>query len=134
MKYALDTNIISIYGKGNQNVIDKFDAAVKRGDEIIIPPLVHYEIKRGLLCKSFPKFENFYRVFTENCLIGEMGADVLERGAVIYAQLYSAKRTVDDVDLLIAAFCIVGGYTLITNNIRHFQNITSLTLEDWTKK
>jgi len=61
-----------------------------------------------------------------------MYVSTLDRGAKIYADLYNKKRTVGDVDLLIDAFCIDGEYTLITNNIRHFDVIDDLNIEDWS--
>lgn len=57
MKYALDTNAVIQFLRGNPFVCQKFDAAVDRGDRLVIPPLVHYEMWRGFLCKSAPKRE-----------------------------------------------------------------------------
>lgn len=131
MRYALDTNTVICLLRDDPLVCRKFDAAVERGDEIVIPPLVHYEIRRGFLCKSAPKRENSYRILIEQCPVGEMSAESLERGAGIYADMYRAKLTVDDTDLLIAAFCMVSDYTLVTNNTRHFEVIDGLRFEDW---
>ena len=39
-----------------------------------------------------------------------------------------------NADLLIVAFYIVNGYTLVTNNKRHFQLLKGLTIEDWVIK
>jgi tRNA(fMet)-specific endonuclease VapC len=39
---------------------------------------------------------------------------------------------VDDFDILIGATAIVHGLTLVTNNTRHFENISGLALEDWS--
>ena len=40
-------------------------------------------------------------------------------------------RTVNPVDLEIAAVAIAQNLTLVTNNTRHFQNIPGLQLDDW---
>ena len=132
MKYALDTNAIIHLLRDNPRVNQKFDAAVERNDEIVIPPLVHYEIRRGFLCYSAPRRENSYRILIEQYPVGNISAEVLERGADIYAALYRARLTIDDADLLTAAFCLVGGYTIVTNNTRHFEVIDGLDIEDWT--
>ena len=131
MRYALDSNTLVRLLRDDPHVRHCFDAAVERGDEIVLPPLVHYEIRRGFLCKSVPKRENSYRILTERFSIGEMDAEVLELGADIYAKLYRTKQTVDDVDLLIAAFCMAGGFTLVTSNTKHFDVIAGLSIEDW---
>ncbi len=62
-----------------------------------------------------------------------MSAEVWELAAVLYADLRRAGRTVDDADLLIAAFCVEGGYTLVTSNTRHFEGIDGLQLVNWAE-
>ena len=133
MKYALDTNTVIRFLRDDPIVCRKFDTAVERGDEIVIPPIVHYEVERGFLCKSAPRKENSYHILIEQCPVGEMSAEILENGAGIYAALYRAKLTIGDADILIAAFCRVGGYTLVTNNVRHFNVIEGLKFEDWVE-
>ena len=45
MKYALDTNIITYYLKGNTKIIDKIDDEAEKSN-IIIPPFVYFEVKK----------------------------------------------------------------------------------------
>ena len=47
-KYALDTDIMSFYLKGNTKLIDRINNEVKDGT-IVIPPIVYFEIKKWLL-------------------------------------------------------------------------------------
>jgi predicted nucleic acid-binding protein len=133
MKYALDTNIIIRLLRDEPAVCHKFDYAVEHGYEIVIPALVHYEMKRGFLIMSAPKKEASYKVLLEQCPVVEMNIASLERGASIYANLYHAKLTVEDMDLLIAAFCLTDGYTLVTHNAKHFNMIENLAIEDWVE-
>jgi len=131
VKYALDTNTVILLLREDPHVSQRFNAAVEHGDEIVIPPLVHFEMRRGFLCKSAPKKEKMYSRLIEEYPIGEVSAESLERGAIIFADLYHSGRTVGDVDLLIAAFCMVGGHTLVTNNTGHFEVVEGLAIEDW---
>ena len=48
------------------------------------------------------------------------------RGDVIVAD------KIKDSDVLIAAFCVINDCTLVTNNTKHFDNIDSLDVEDWS--
>ena len=41
------------------------------------------------------------------------------------------RTTVDDADILIAAFCIKHGLTPVTNNLKHFEDIEELPLANW---
>jgi len=55
--------------------------------------------------------------------------------AVEYAEIRSALegagRRLDDPDLRIAAICLTHDLTLVTGNVRHFERIPGLRLENW---
>jgi tRNA(fMet)-specific endonuclease VapC len=131
MTYVLDTNTISYFIQGNRRIYERLREATGR-HEIVIPPVAYYEIKRGFLYKPVAgkekEFERLCRLYP----IGETGLDVWERAAHIYADIRRSGRTVEDADILIAAFCIVNDCTLVTNNTKHFEGIDGLRLEDWT--
>jgi predicted nucleic acid-binding protein len=55
-----------------------------------------------------------------------------ECAANIYAESCRIGKSAGDSDILIAAFSIVGGYTLVTNNTRHFEHIKNLQIADWS--
>jgi tRNA(fMet)-specific endonuclease VapC len=38
---------------------------------------------------------------------------------------------VEDFDLLIGSTAVQGGFTMVTENTRHFQNIEGIQLENW---
>ena len=63
--------------------------------------------------------------------IGEMRLETWELAANIYTDLRKAHYTVGDADILIAAFCLIDGYTLVTNNTKDFKNIDGLRFVDW---
>ena len=48
MKYALDTNIITYYLKGNEKIQDKVDKEAEN-ENIVIPPFAYFEVKKWLL-------------------------------------------------------------------------------------
>jgi tRNA(fMet)-specific endonuclease VapC len=47
------------------------------------------------------------------------------------ARLRKSGNIVDDFDLLIAATSIAFGLVMVTNNLKHFQKISGIELEDW---
>jgi tRNA(fMet)-specific endonuclease VapC len=63
--------------------------------------------------------------------VGELGDYLLEKAITIYVQERKAKRNTEDTDIFIAAFCIHNDYILVTDNIKHFQNITDLHTVNW---
>jgi len=130
MKYALDTNIVSYYLKGNRQVVEKLDSEAEK-DNILIPFFVYFEIKKWLMAlDSKNKLSAFDEMFEE------FGASMIDRETFdlalsIYIKLRKAGITVDDGDLLIAAYCILNNHILVTNNERHFGNIEGLQVVNW---
>ena len=68
------------------------------------------------------------RLSIQNLTVEDMRA-----AAEIYAKLKSYGMLIADGDILIAAQCLTNGYTLITNNISHFERIDGLDIENWTE-
>lgn len=130
--YALDSNIVSYYLKGNEELMDKIDYETTI-NKIIIPPVVYFEIRRELLyLKSRKKLEAFEEMFLEKG-IDAIDRQTLDKAADIYIQLRNMKpsKIVDDADLLIAAYCLQNDCILVTNNTKHFEHIESLQFENW---
>ena len=82
-----------------------------------------------------PKKYKNYKDFAYNgyCDIGELCSRVWKKAEEVYAELYSKGFTVGEIDILIAAFCLVNNYTLVTNNTKDFENINGLNFLDWAK-
>ena len=45
MFYALDTNIISYFLKGDITIIRKMEEEMRKGNDFVIPPIVYFEIQ-----------------------------------------------------------------------------------------
>ena len=133
MKYAFDTNTVINLMRGLRSVRENRENAQKSGARFFIPPFVNYEVLRGLMIKQIPTHIRAYAVICDNCSLGEMTVEGWERAAQIYAELYAKRLTVKDADILIAAFCIVNSYTLITSNTKDFENIDGLQIIDWAE-
>ena len=129
MTYALDTNIISFFLKGNKIIREKFRKALVNDDTLVIPPIVYYEVKRGFYLNPAPSKEKTFDLMCENYAIGELNIHCLKYGAKIYAD--AKARNPKDADILIAAFCVINNYTLVTNNTKDFEDIEGLNIVDW---
>lgn len=57
----------------------------------------------------------------------------LERYARLRVRLEQKGEPIDDFDLLIASTALSEGLTLVTHNLRHFERIDGLRLEDWDR-
>jgi len=131
MNYALDTNALIFLLNNDAKVIIKRNAAVLAGSRFIIPPVVDYELQRGLLYKPSPKKEKIYASLRRHYGVGLMEPKMWTIAAHIYVELRKEGFTVGDDDIFIAAFCLLNGYTLVTRNTRDFENITGLMYVNW---
>ncbi len=132
MIYALDTNIVTFMLKEDADVKRNADLALDNGHKFIIPKIVDYEVRRGLLARHMDKKLKQYLTFRQTITVGAIDDHVWEKAIYVYAALSQiGKPTGDDGDVLIAAFCLVNGYTLVTNNRGHFEHINGLNIVDW---
>jgi tRNA(fMet)-specific endonuclease VapC len=119
--------------KGIQSVIHAYEQASDEGHIFVIPAVVFYEIRRGLLAVGANRR---LREFEELCLsfdVEEMSLAVWEKAAQIHAELKTRGTPLgrDDGDIFIAAHCLTNNYTLVTNNKSDFERINGLRFIDW---
>jgi predicted nucleic acid-binding protein len=130
-KYTFDTNILSYYIRGNEEIKNRLNRELSEGNQFIINPITYYEISRGLLAINSPvksqKFKELCQVFG----ILELSNRVLDIAAQNYAILRKKGELIEDADLFIAATCLANDLVLITNNRRHFSRIDELKIESW---
>jgi tRNA(fMet)-specific endonuclease VapC len=131
MIYALDTNILIFLLNNDKNIIERRDAAILAGDRFIIPPVVDYEIQRGLLYKPSPKKEKIYFALRNHYGVGFVEPEMWVKSAHIYVELRKKGFMITDDDIFIAAFCILNDYTLITRNTKDFENINEMKYVNW---
>jgi tRNA(fMet)-specific endonuclease VapC len=65
------------------------------------------------------------------CEIVDMGEIIWDIAKEIYVSLYRNGFTVGEIDILIGAFCLQHGYTLVTANTKDFKNMNGLKIENW---
>jgi len=131
MTYALDTNIISHILRGDKGVKQRWRQEESEGNRSIIPLMVYYEVRRGLLANDAT---NKTRAFEELCAalgVHDLTVSDMNMASIIYADHKNGGTLIDDTDILIAAQCISHGHTLVTRNTRHFERIKGLQLVDW---
>jgi len=129
MMYALDTNILLSYLNAERTIMAKFRDAVKNKISMVIPKTVDYEVMRGFYHTPCVDREATFNQIKKFCPVIEIEPDMWDCAAQIWAQLWKMNCKPGDADLLIASQCIVNGYTLITNNTKHFKPIVNLNVD-----
>ena len=133
MTYALDSNIISHLLKDNDSVYTQFINVLSQGHNCIIPLIVYYEVRRGLKANDANKKMLSFEKLCLTLGVDDLTQDDINTAASLYAERKHRGLPIEDTDLLIAAQCLTRGYTLVTNNTRHFADIHGLPLTDWVK-
>ena len=133
MNYALDSNIISFLLKDNDAVYSRYFDTVSQGDTCVIPLVVYYEVLRGLLANDAKKKMSSFEDLCAVLGIIDLTVADMTTAATIYTTHKSSGTLIEDTDILIAAQCVTRGYTLVTNNTRHFDRVNGLQLVDWVE-
>ena len=131
MIYALDTNIVSYILNGNTALNDKLHNVIISGVKVVIPLMVYYEARRGLLANNAVNKLSIFDKLCSKLRVNDLTVSDMATAADIYVKRKRAGMMIDDADLLIAAQCVSNNYRLITNNAKHFKEIDGLEFENW---
>ncbi|MBE9170378.1 type II toxin-antitoxin system VapC family toxin [Pleurocapsales cyanobacterium LEGE 06147] len=131
MKYLLDTDICIYWLKGRNEVREKINQLDQ--SEIAICSITVSELYFGAYNSS--KIEKNLitaETFIQSLPVISLSNETLKKFGQLKAKLRQAGTPVADFDLLIASVAITEDLILVTNNIRHYQRIVGLKLENWT--
>lgn len=130
-KYLLDTNICIYHLKG-QFELDKKILAVGL-ENCYISVITLAELKFGVSNSAESRKENNQKTldnFLDSLDIISL-EDCLDIFAEIKTQLKKSGNIIDNFDLLIASTALAHEMILVTRNVKHFQRIENLQLENW---
>ena len=133
MIYALDSDTLSYLLRDDDHVYARYEEALDSGDYCVIPLIVYYEVRRGLIANDARRKMRSFERFCKSLDIVDLGVHDMDVAADIYANRKKAGRPMGDSDLLIAASCIARGYKLVTNNTTHFNELSNLQLVNWAE-
>ena len=127
----LDTNIISYYFNANNKIKEKLMEAVDDDKEICTTVINIYEILKGFRWKNNKRKEEQFKEFLEDVVIFGIDNDVINIASDLYAHLRKKGKTIGDADIFIAAIVIKNNGMLVSNNIKHYEDIEQLNLINW---
>ncbi len=127
----MTTNILSMFFRGQAQVVDNFQAYLAVYPTISL--ITYYEIVSGLKHRDAHKqLELFLEFAAQNTLL-PLTQSAVDIAADKYAELRIKGELIDDIDLLIAGTAIANGLVLVTHNLKHFERITDLEIENWAE-
>ena len=131
MAYLLDTNAIIAYLKGRStSLINRVDSTPLR--EIFLCPIVKSELVYGAMRSDrtervLAEHQRLYERY-DSLVFSDEAAIIAGRERALLAQL---GTPIGPHDLQIAGIALANNLTLVTHNIREFQRIDGLQVEDW---
>jgi len=130
-RYLLDTNTCIYHIKGLFN-IDKKIAAIGI-ENCFLSEITIAELKFGVENsenkeKNRENVEKFIKLFQVIPISSSIDIYAREK-----ARLKTLGNLLDDFDLLIGCIAIANELILVTRNVKHFERLSSLKIEDWTK-
>ena len=130
--YLLDTNILIYSFNGNPRVRDNFSLNAARPK--YISAITYGELLYGAK-KSQRQTENLAKVYylKNLCPVLPIDENIIENYSTLKAAYAPKGIVLDDADLLIAATALAYRFVLVTHNLKHFQKIKELTVEDWAR-
>jgi len=127
--YLLDTNTCIALLKENSQVIASFNA---HADECYISTINVAELYKGVYC-SQRKEQNLVSIelFLKDMPIISFDVLAAEEFGKIQAELRQIGKPTGELDAIIVAVARSRHDRLVTNNTKHFINISGLDLENW---
>ena len=130
MRFLLDTNVmIGLLNRSSQ----KLEARVRQvpASEIGISAIVVHELYYGAF-KSLRVSENLERLGLIRLETVALDREDAEAAGKIRAALARSGTPIGPYDVLIAGQALARGLTLVTNNLREFERIDGMKVEDWS--
>ncbi len=131
MKYLLDTNIcVYLIKKKPENVLKKLRSALKDG--VAISAITLAELLYGVEASAWQE-KNLLALNQFLSIVDILPFD--DEAAAEYGKICAALRqqgtSIGVMDTLIAGHAKAQGLIIVTNNVREFERVDGLQLEDW---
>lgn len=133
INYILDTNICIYYFKGLYKLDEKLKSV--NINSCSISEITIAELKFGIEnSKSTKKDEN--RRVVESFIDSISIIPIISSFNIYAKEKVRLRRmgiVIDEFDLLIGSSAIANNLTLITKNIKHFENLDKIKIENWAE-
>ncbi|HEY3778018.1 MAG TPA: type II toxin-antitoxin system VapC family toxin [Rhizomicrobium sp.] len=132
MKFLLDTNIISnVIRDSHGHAATRFR---QRGvDQCCTSIVVAAELRFGAIRKASPILTRRVEAILTHLAVIPLESPVDHHYAILRKELERAGKPIGANDMFIAAHALALGCTLITDNVREFSRVKSLTVENWLR-
>ena len=128
--HAIDTNTLIYFFRGEGRVKERLLAT--RPSQIAVPTAVVYELEVGL-AKSIDAEKRRAQLLNllDRVRLLPLGPEEARVAGRVRAELEQKGTPIGPIDSLIAGTALHHGATLITRNVKEFERVKGLRVEDW---
>ena len=139
MNFLLDTNVL-VHVTNKSRGFEKITENLRQAgiERCAISALTAYELRYMILRgpgrvkkDNVTRLETFFAQFSQRLILPVTGA-VAEAAAMLRMELQAKGRDIGLNDCLIAAHALHADLTCVTANRKHFDQVRSLRVVDWT--
>lgn len=129
--YLLDTNIVSYWMRGDKKLINKIKS--HKPSELSICTVTLAEIYYGIEKSPVKKKERRHKIERISSQLEIYPFDELaaRKYSIIRNQLEKDGSVISERDLQIASIAMANKLIVVTHNIKEFDRIVKLEVEDW---
>jgi tRNA(fMet)-specific endonuclease VapC len=131
MNYLLDTCVVSDFAQGHSGVVARIKATTP--DEIAVSVLTEMEVDYGLQLnpKLSLRLKPVMDAFFGAVHLLPYDSVCAQRTARLRAALKARGSPIGAYDALLAGTALAQGLILVTSNLREFERVDGLVVEDW---
>lgn len=131
MIYLLDTNVCIRYLNGRApNIVNKLNQL--KPEDVAVCSIVKTELFYGAYrTRNIERSLRVQQIFLQPFQSLPFDDRAAMLAGEIRAHLAAAGTPIGPFDLMIAAIALANDLTLVTHNVREFQRVPHLSIEDW---
>jgi tRNA(fMet)-specific endonuclease VapC len=130
-KVLVDTDVLSAIMRGDRTASLKAKDYVAKHGCLRFSIITVYELLRGLKARDATTKIAAFRQLCDHNEVLSLTPAIVEVASSIYATLSKGGNVLDHADILIAASAIAEDCLLATNNVRNFDRIEGLRIDNW---
>ena len=125
--YLLDTSIIISYLQGKNDIVKLLNniEGELTSSYVCLAELYEEIIRVRNRLEAEKSVTDFFKSLSE---LFEVDKKVAKQFGEIRAKLKMGGKVIEDIDIFIAATCLVYDLTLITHNVKHFSRVDNLKI------
>lgn len=125
----LDTDTVSYALRGAGRVSERL--LEHRPSQLCISSISFAELRFGAELRQSQRLERLIDAFAATMDVSPFDSKAADQFGTVAAALRRRGAPIGHMDALIAAHALALGLTLVTNNTRHFDQVSGLRTENW---